>query len=242
MRFLVNPERAIRKRLDRALAASDKGDVAEAARLYEEVATEAAALRGPDDPVALTAREDAAAEYLQLGEAECAHAFLVDLIPEMEAAPSLGPDNRYTIHARLNLAATYGEAGDYAKAQDLLRLEVERAERALGPHDETTFDARESLANANRALVNPELDRLLALSFSADGASVDRAVWETHLARAAEGIQKCDTYRSKRLIRFRDRSEEGSAEWLVEEAPRVTFVSGKRFTRRRKATSTTSGS
>ena len=219
MRLFANPERALSKKLDRALAASERDDFAEAARLYGEVANDASALRGPEDPVALTAREDVAAAYLQLGELERGRALLLELIPEMERAPALGPDSRHTVNARVALAASYGEEGDHEKALELLTLEAERAEQVLGPGDETTFEVRENLATAARALAEPELERILALSPESDGEPVDRSVWETHLPRAAEAIRSCESYRSKRLMNFRAEDEEGSIEWLIEVAP-----------------------
>lgn len=50
MKLFANPERALGKKLERALAAADEGEFDKAAYLCEQVASDAAALRGPDDP------------------------------------------------------------------------------------------------------------------------------------------------------------------------------------------------
>jgi hypothetical protein len=215
VKLFSNPDRALAKTLERAEAASDSGDFHEAARLYGEVADRAAAARGPDDPISLTAREDSAASYLAAGELERGRRLLVDLIPEMESARSLGPDSEYTINARLNLAASYGVQGDHAKVCDLVAPEIERAERALGAEHTTTFEAREALATAERELAEPELDRLL-------GTSTDQGVlpgsedWGQLRLRFNASLDAQTSYRSKRRMDVRSPESTGSVEWMIE--------------------------
>jgi hypothetical protein len=220
VRFFSNPSRDIPKKLERAAEARGKGELGRAAQLYEEIARDAAAWRGPDDGITLTAREDAALVRLEAGEIDRACDLLLGLVGEMELAPSLGPDHRHTIRARVNLATAVGARGEHAAAYDLLTSEAPRAVRVLGPDDPDTFVVEENLANAGRRLAEPVLDRLLTLDPGTDAPISDPQRWAPRVARALELTRGYSSCRSKSKVAMsRGDQDRGGMEWQVDEAP-----------------------
>ncbi|MFF2776066.1 hypothetical protein ACFVU3_14265 [Streptomyces sp. NPDC058052] len=131
------PASQLKKEAD---AASERGDAAEAARLYHALAGLSAAYLGSDHEDTLTARRSHAHWTGEAGDAAAArdlHAALVT-----DRARVLGPDHQLTLSTRHNHAYWTGEAGDAAGARDLHAALVTDRARFLGPDHLHTLSTR----------------------------------------------------------------------------------------------------
>jgi tetratricopeptide (TPR) repeat protein len=122
---------------------------AQAIVIGERLVADQERVLGPDHPDTLTARNNLAADYQQVGRTDEAITLHEQNLADRERV--LGPDHPDTLASRHNLAADYQQVGRTDEAITLQEQNLADFERILGPDHPDTLTTRNSLATAYRA-------------------------------------------------------------------------------------------
>jgi tetratricopeptide (TPR) repeat protein len=135
---------------------------AQAIVIGERLVADQERVLGPDHPDTLTARNNLAADYQQVGRTDEAITLQEQNLADFERI--LGPDHPDTLTTRNSLATAYRAAGRTDEAITLQEQNLADRERILGPDHPDTLHSRHNLANAYRSagratevtVLNPE--------------------------------------------------------------------------------------